>query len=131
MGMIGGEVQLGFNNVSTLWPYVKAGKLVALAVMEPKRMPELPDVPAIAETIPGFDMAPWVGIILPAGVPKPIVDRLTKEILAVMSDPAAIKLFTDQQLVVMTLPGEQFTALIKKDSDKWEKVVKTAGIKME
>jgi tripartite-type tricarboxylate transporter receptor subunit TctC len=131
MGMIGGEVQLGFNNVSTLWPYVKAGKLVALAVMEPKRMPELPDVPAIAETIPGFDMAPWVGIILPAGVPKPIVDRLTKEILAVMSDSAAVKLFTDQQLVVMTLPGEQFTALIKKDSDKWEKVVKTANIKME
>jgi tripartite-type tricarboxylate transporter receptor subunit TctC len=131
MGMIGGEVQLGFNNVSTLWPYVKAGKLVALAVMEPKRMPELPDVPTIAETIPGFDMAPWVGIILPSGVPKPIVDRLTKEILAVMSDSAAVKLFTDQQLVVMTLPGEQFTALIKKDSDKWEKVVKTAGIKME
>jgi len=131
MGMIGGEVQLGFNNVSTLWPYVKAGKLRALAVMEPKRMPELPDVPAVAETIPGFDMAPWVGIILPAGVPKPIVDRLTKEILAVMSDPAAVKLFTDQQLVVMTLPGEQFTALIKKDSEKWETVVKTAGIKLE
>jgi len=131
MGMIGGEVQLGFNNVSTLLPYVKAGKLKALAVMEPKRMPELPDVPAVAETIPGFDMAPWVGIILPAGVPKPIVDHLTKEILAVMSDPAAVKLFTDQQLVVMTLPGEQFTALIKKDSEKWETVVKTAGIKME
>jgi tripartite-type tricarboxylate transporter receptor subunit TctC len=131
MGMIGGEVQLGFNNVSTLLPYVKAGKLRALAVMEPKRMPELPDVPAVAETIPGFDMAPWVGIILPAGVPKPIVDHLTKEILAVMSDPAAVKLFTDQQLVVMTVVGEQFTALIKKDSDKWETVVKTANIKME
>ena len=131
MGMIGGEVQLGFNNVSTLWPYVKAGKLRALAVLEPKRMPELPDVPAVAETIPGFDMAPWVGIILPAGVPKPIVDHLTKEILAVMKDPEAVKLFTDQQLVVMTLPGEQFTALIKKDSEKWGKVVKTAGIKLE
>ena len=105
---------------------MKAKKIVALAVMEPKRMPDLPDIPAISETIPGFDMAPWVGIILPAGVPKPIVDRLTKEILAVMKDPAAVKKFTDQQLVVMTLPGEQFTALIKKDSDKWEKVVKTA-----
>jgi len=131
LGMIGGEVQLGFNNVSTLLPYTKAGKLVALAVMEPKRMPELPDIPAIAETIPGFDMAPWVGVIVPAGTPKPIVDRLTKEILAVMADPAAVKQFTDQQLVVMTLPGEQFTALIKKDSEKWEKVVKTAGIKLE
>ena len=131
MGMIGGEVQLGFNNVSTLLPYVKAGKLRALAVMEPKRMPELPDVPAVAETIPGFDMAPWVGIIAPAGTPKPIIDQLTKEILAVMSDPEAVKIFTDQQLVVMTLPGAQFTALIKKDSEKWEKVVKTANIKLQ
>ena len=131
LGLIAGEVQLSFNNVSTLWPYVKEKKIVALAVMEPKRMPDLPDVPAISETIPGFDMAPWVGIILPAGVPKPIVDRLTKEILAVMKDPAAVKIFTDQQLVVMTLPGEQFTALIQKDSDKWEKVVKSANIKMD
>ena len=91
LGLIAGEVQLSFNNVSTLWPYVKEKKIVALAVMEPKRMPELPDIPAISETIPGFDMAPWVGIILPAGVPKPIVERLTKEILAVMKEPAAVK----------------------------------------
>jgi len=131
LGLIAGEVQLSFNNVSTLWPHVQAGKLVALAVCEPKRMADLPDVPAIAETLPGFEMAPWVGIILPAGVPKPIVERLTKEILEVMKDPAAVKQFTDQQLAVMTLPGEQFTALIKKDSDKWEKVVKTANIKMD
>jgi tripartite-type tricarboxylate transporter receptor subunit TctC len=131
MGMIGGEVQLGFNNVSTLLPYVKAGKLVALAVTEPKRMPELPDVPAIAETIPGFEMAPWVGIIAPAGTPKPIVDRLTKEILAVMNDPAAVKQFTDQQLVVMTLEQDRFAELIKKDLEKWGKVTKTADIKME
>ncbi len=131
LALIGGEVQLSFNNVSTLWPYVKEKKLVALAVCEPKRMPDLPDVPTIAETLPGFDMAPWVGIILPAGVPKPIVDRLTAEILAVMKEPAAVKTFTDQQLVVMALPGEQFTALIKKDSDKWEKVVKTAHISLQ
>ena len=130
LGLIAGEVQLSFNNVSTLWPYVKEGKIRALAVLEPQRMPDLPDVPAVAETVPGLQMAPWVGIILPAGVPKPIVERLTKEILAVMKDPAAVKTFTEQQLVVMTLPGEQFTALIQKDSDKWEKVVKTAGIKL-
>jgi len=131
LGLIAGEVQMSFNNVSTLWPYVKEGKLRALAVLEPKRMPDLPDVPAVSETIPGFDMAPWVGIILPAGVPQPIVDRLTKEILEVMKTPEAVKTFTDQQLVVMTLPGKQFTALIQKDSDKWETVVKTAGIKLQ
>ena len=131
LGMIGGEVNMGFNNVSTLLPYVKSGKLVALAVLEPKRLPELPDVPAIAETIPGFEMAPWLGIIVPLGTPKAIVDRLTKETLAVMADPAAVKQFTDQQLVVMTLEGDKFAALIKKDHDKWEKVIKAAGIKAE
>lgn len=131
LGMIGGEVQMGFNNVSTLLPYVKAGKLVALAVLEPKRMPDLPDVPAIAETIPGFEMAPWVGVILPLGTPKPIVDRLTKETLAAMADPAAVKQFNDQQLVVMTLEGDMFSALIKKDYEKWEKVIKSAGITAE
>jgi tripartite-type tricarboxylate transporter receptor subunit TctC len=131
MGMIGGEVQLGFNNVSTLLPHAQAGKLVALAVAEPKRMPDLPDIPAIAETVPGFEMAPWVGIIAPVGTPKAIVDRLTKETLAVMREPAAVKQFADQQLVVMTLEQDRFADLIRKDLEKWGKVVKAAGIKME
>ena len=131
MGLIGGEVQLGFNNVSTLLPHALAGKLIALAVAEPKRLKELPDIPAIAETVPGFEMAPWVGIIAPAGTPKTIVDRLTKEILAVMRDPAAVKQFNDQQLVVMTLEQDRFADLIKKDLEKWGKVTKTAGIQME
>ena len=131
MGMIGGEVQIGFNNVSTLLPYVTSGKLVALAVAEPQRMPDLPNIPTIAETLPGFDMAPWVGIIVPAGTPKAIVDRLAKETLAVMNDPAVVKQFTDQQLTVMTLEQDRFADLIRKDLEKWGKVVKTAGIKME
>jgi tripartite-type tricarboxylate transporter receptor subunit TctC len=131
MGMIGGEVQAGFNNVSTLLPHVQAGKLIALAVAEPKRMPDLPDVPAIAETVPGFEMAPWVGIIAPAGTPQAIVDRLTKESLAVMRDPAAVKQFTGQQLVVMTLEQGRFAELIKKDLEKWGQVTKAAGIQME
>ena len=62
-------------------------------------MTDLPDVPAIAETVPGFEMAPWVGVIAPVGTPKEIIDRLTKETLAVMRDPAAVKQFTEQQLV--------------------------------
>src|SRR6516164_11531247 len=63
LALIGGEVQMGFNNVQTLLQTVQAGQLVALAVAEPKRMPALPDVPAVAETVPGFEMAPWVGIV--------------------------------------------------------------------
>jgi tripartite-type tricarboxylate transporter receptor subunit TctC len=131
MGIIGGEVQVEFNNVSTLLPYVKDGKLKALAVAEPKRMPEFPDWPAVAETVPGFEMAPWVGLIAPARTPKPIVDRLTEAMLAVMNDPALVKQCAEQQLTVMALGPDAFAKLIRADTDKWGKVVKAADIHME
>jgi tripartite-type tricarboxylate transporter receptor subunit TctC len=131
MAIIGGEVQVEFNNVSTLLPYVKDGKLKALAVAEPKRIPEFPDIPAVAETVPGFEMAPWVGIIAPAGTPKAIVDRLSEATLAVMRDPAIAKQFADQQLTVTALEQDRFAKLIRSDLDKWGKVTKAAGIKME
>jgi tripartite-type tricarboxylate transporter receptor subunit TctC len=131
MGLIGGEVQAGFNNVSTLLPHAQAGKLIALAVAEPKRMPDLPDVPAIAETLPGFEMAPWVGLIVPTGTPKPIVDRLAEETIAVMNDPTVVKQFNEQQLNVMVFEKDKFADLIRNDLEKWGKVTKAAGIAME
>jgi len=131
VALLGGEVQIGFNNVQTLLPHVQSKKLIALAVAEPQRMPELPDLPAVAETVPGFEMAPWVGIIVPAGTPKTIVDHLSEATLAVMRDPAIIKQFSDQQLTVMTLEADRFAELIRKDLDKWREVTKTAGIQME
>ena len=80
---------------------------------------------------PGFDMAPWVGLIVPVGTPKAIVDKLATESAAVMHNPAVVKQFTDQQLVVMLLEREKFADLIRKDSEKWGKVIKSAGIKVE
>jgi tripartite-type tricarboxylate transporter receptor subunit TctC len=131
LGIIGGEVQIEFNNVSTLLPFVKDGKLKALAVAEPKRMPELPDWPAVAETVPGFEMAPWVGMLAPAGMPKPMVDKLTAGMLKILTDPVVIKQFADEQLTVMALPQDRFAALIRSDQQKWQKVIEAAGIKME
>jgi tripartite-type tricarboxylate transporter receptor subunit TctC len=131
VGLLAGEVQVGFNNVQTLLPHVQSGKLIALAVAEPKRMPQLPDLPAVAETVPGFEMAPWVGLIAPVGTPKEIVDRLSEATLAVMRDPDIAKQFADQQLTVMALPPDEFTQLIKSDTEKWGKVTKTAGITLE
>ena len=131
MAIIAGEVQVEFNNVSTLLPYVQAGKLKALAVAEPRRMAQFPDWPAVAETVPGFEMAPWVGIIAPAGTPRAIVDRLTAATLAVMHDESIAKQFADQYLTVMALGPDRFEALIRSDSEKWGQLVKAAGIKME
>jgi tripartite-type tricarboxylate transporter receptor subunit TctC len=129
--LLSGEVQVGFNNVQTLLQFVQEGKLKALGVAEPKRIPQFPNFPAVAETVPGFEMAPWVGIVAPAGTPQAVIDRLSEAMVVVMGDPAIAKQFSDQQLTVMTLAKEEFGKLIKADTEKWRKVVTDANIKME
>jgi tripartite-type tricarboxylate transporter receptor subunit TctC len=129
--LLSGEVQVGFNNVQTLLQFVQEGKLKPLGVAEPKRIPQFPNYPAVAETVPGFEMAPWVGIVAPAGVPQTVIDKLNDTMLVVMNDPAIIKQFADQQLTVMALPKEKFGDLIKADTEKWHKVVTEANIKMD
>jgi tripartite-type tricarboxylate transporter receptor subunit TctC len=131
MALLGGEVQLMFNNVQTVLQNVKAGQMIPLAIAEPARMPALPDIPTVAETVPGFGMAPWIGVIAPLQTPKDVVAKLTQETLAVMRDPEVIKTLEDQQVTPYTLEPAQFTELIKKDLDRWAHVVKTAGIKPE
>jgi tripartite-type tricarboxylate transporter receptor subunit TctC len=131
LALIGGEVQMGFNNVQTLLQNVHAGQLRPLAVAEPQRLAILPDVPTVAETVPGFAMAPWVGIIVPARTPADIVNRLAHASLAVMSDPAVIRLLNDQQVTPMAMRTQEFEQLIRSDLERWANVIKTAGIRPE
>ena len=131
LALIGGEVQMGFNNVQTLLQNVHAGQLRPLAVAEPQRLAILPDVPTVAETVPGFAMAPWVGIIVPARTPADIVNRLAHASLAVMRDPAVIRLLTDQQVTPMAMSTQEFEQLIRSDLERWANVIKTAGIRPE
>jgi tripartite-type tricarboxylate transporter receptor subunit TctC len=129
--LLSGEVQVGFNNVQTLLQFVQEGKLKPLGVAEPQRIPQFPSYPAVAETVPGFEMAPWVGIVAPTGTPQAVIDKLNDVMLVVMNDPAIAKQFADQQLTVMALPKEKFGELIKADTEKWRKVVTEANIKLE
>jgi tripartite-type tricarboxylate transporter receptor subunit TctC len=131
LALIAGEVQLGFNNVQTLLQNVRAGQVRPLGVAEPQRVPALPDVPTVAETVPGFAMAPWVGIIVPAKTPKDLIARLSTETLAVMQNPEVIHLLNDQQVTPMPTGADGFEQLIKSDLDRWANVIKTAGIKGE
>ncbi len=131
LALVAGDVQMGFNNVSTLYQNLQAGQVVALGVAEPKRIPELPNVPAVSETLPGFEMAPWAGIIVPARTPKDIVARLAQETTAVMRDPEVVKLLTEQQLTPYSLEASEFEKLIRQDHEKWATVIKTAGVKPE
>src|SRR5262249_15926686 len=84
-----------------------------------------------AETVPGFEMAPWVGIVAPARTPKEIVERLSKETLAIMHDPQVVKQLTDEEVTAVALTPDRFSELISKDLEKWAGVIKTAGIKGE
>ena len=131
MGILGGDVQVTFNNIQTSLEHVRAGKMIAIAVNEPQRVPSLPDLPTVAETVPGFEMAPWVGIIVPAKTPSDIVERLGREVMAVMNNPEVIKLLTDQYVLPRSIDGKAFGELIKTDLDRWGRVIRAAAIKAE
>jgi tripartite-type tricarboxylate transporter receptor subunit TctC len=129
--VLAGDVQLMYNNVATALPHVEAGKLNGLAVGGSARLPALPNVPTVAETVPGFDVTPWVGLFVPAKTPAEIVARLSKETEALLKDPEVVKIFDANQIRAAFLDTEPFTAQIKKETDDWEKVVKTLGIKAD
>jgi tripartite-type tricarboxylate transporter receptor subunit TctC len=131
MALLAGDVQLMYNNVATALEHVRAGKIVALAVGEAQRLPALPDIPAIAETIPGFEYAAWVGIFAPAGTPKDVVARLSRETAAFLKDPGVMKTFAEQQIVASYRDPEDFARYIRQELDKWAGVIKTLGIKGE
>lgn len=129
--LLAGDVQLMYNNVATALEHVRAGKMVALAVGEAQRLPALPDIPAIAETVPGFEFAAWVGIFAPAKTPRDIVARLSRETSAFLRDPEVTKIFAQQQIVASYRDSEEFTQYIRRELDKWAGVIKTLGIKGE
>ena len=131
MALLAGDVQLMYNNVATALEHVRSGKMVALAVGEAQRLPALPDIPAIAETIPGFEFAAWVGIFAPAKTPPEIVARLSRETAAFLKDPEVLKIFGEQQIVASYRDSDEFAKYIRAELDKWGPIIKTLGIKGE
>ena len=129
--LLAGDVQLMYNNVATALEHVRAGKMTALAVGEAQRLPALPNIPAIAETVPGFEQSAWVGIFAPAKTPREIVARLSRETAAFLKDPEVAKIFEKQQIVASYRDSDDFTRYIRQETDKWQKVIKTLGIKGE
>ena len=128
--LLQGDVHLMFNNVASVLQQVEAGQLRALGVGEPRRLPDMPELPAIAETVPGYEMAAWTGIIGPAGLPKDIVDKLAKATEESLKDPEVVAFFAKQQMVALFKGPDQFAAHIRNDLAKWNKVIEDAGIKL-
>jgi tripartite-type tricarboxylate transporter receptor subunit TctC len=127
-----GRVQLMADNINSIGPHVKASRVRGLAVTSGKRVPAFAELPTIAEAgVPGFDVAAWAGVIVPAGVPKPIVTRLNAEVNKVLAAPAVRDKLPELGLIVAGgTPGE-FAAHIRKEAARWAEVVKRSGAKLE
>jgi len=126
-----GEVQLLYNNVTTSLEHVRAGKTNGLAIGESKRLPGLPDIPTIAETVPGYDFSAWIGIYVPAKTPPAIVAKLSKAVSDFLQIAAVQKYFGDQFITASYKNPDEFSAYIKAELTKWDNVVKSAGIKVQ
>lgn len=127
--LIGGQVQVGFDVMVTALPQVRSGKLRALGVLGAKRFDLLPDVQTVAETVPGYEASTWAGIGVPRGTPPEIIERLNREVNAGLSQPDIRARLADVGTVPMVLSAAAFKAYIAAEATKWDKVVKSAGIK--
>jgi tripartite-type tricarboxylate transporter receptor subunit TctC len=109
-------------------PHIQAGKLRALAVTSPRRDAHLPAVPAIAETYKGFEVYSWVGMIAPAKTPEAILNRLAADMSATLKDPKVAQRLADGGFEVVAGGRQQMNALVKSESQRWARVIKTRNI---
>jgi tripartite-type tricarboxylate transporter receptor subunit TctC len=129
---IGGQVQFNLGSLVQMVPHVRSGKLKALGVSSAKRVPAMPEVPTIAEAgLPGYEVSNWWGILAPAATPSPVLDRLYKEITAILDSPETRKRFELEGADVARMTPAEFANFVGQETVKWTRVVKEAGIKPE
>jgi tripartite-type tricarboxylate transporter receptor subunit TctC len=129
--LLAGQVQVGFDVMVTSLPHVRTGALRALGVAGDNRFDMLPDVPTIAETVPGYEARTWGGVGVPKGTPPAIITRLNHEINAGLAEPAITSRLAEVGTVPMIFTASEFGAFVAAESEKWAKVVKFANIKQE
>jgi tripartite-type tricarboxylate transporter receptor subunit TctC len=130
--LIGGRVALMFDNLTTAIPQIRANKMRPVAVTSERRVAELPEVPTIAESgLKGFVVTPWWGIFAPAGTPKPIIDTLNRDIVAVLHSKDVKDYLASQATEVVSTSPQEFAAYLKTEIVRWGKVVKASGATAE
>ena len=129
---IGGQVPLMFDSLAAALPHIRNGKVKPIAVSSARRSPQLPDVPTIAEGgLPGFESVGWSGIVLPAGTPAPLVERISADIRSVLEDPEFAKKMNDRGGMPDPQTPAEYTAFIKAENAKWDEVARRANIRIE
>jgi tripartite-type tricarboxylate transporter receptor subunit TctC len=130
--LLAGRIDLVFAAAGALLPHIKTGRLRLLAVGSASRDPAMPDVPAVAETVPGFEVVGWYGLLTTAGTPAPVLKKLYTEVVRILGEPDVKTIYANAGLdpAVSASPAD-FSALIARERDKWGKVVRAANIRIE
>lgn len=130
--LLGNQIAIMFDNMPSVIPHVRSGKLHAIAITTSKRSPELPDVPTVAEAgVPGYEAMSWFGMFAPAATPKPVLDKLSGALAKVLANPEVKKKIADQGGEPVNETPAQFATFIKSESAKWGKVVKESGASLD
>ncbi|TCT07660.1 Bug family tripartite tricarboxylate transporter substrate binding protein [Aquabacter spiritensis] len=130
--LVGGQVDVMFDNLPSSIGQIRAGTLRPIAVTSAQRSPALPDVPTIAESgVPGFDASSWFALFAPAGTPKAVVDTLNAEVLKTLQDPAVKQRYAEVGAEMRPMTPDEFGAFVKSEKEKWAKVVKASGARVD
>ena len=129
--VLGGQVPLTFDSLTQGLPYVKSGRLRAVATLGPKRTQVLPEVPTVGETLPGYEVVNWFGIVVPAATPRDIVNRLHSEVVKVLRIPDIRERLSAQGSDPVGSSTEEFGAFMKVETAKWARVIKEANIRAD
>lgn len=132
IALLAGEVKLSLLPGLTVMPHVTAGRLRALAITSAKRSPALPDLPTVAESgLPGFEASQWYGVLVPTGVPKTIISRLNQEFVKAVEIPEISKTLIRQGSIPVSSSPQDFGVFLKAEVERWAKVVKASGARVE
>jgi tripartite-type tricarboxylate transporter receptor subunit TctC len=129
VGLVSGEIQLMISGVSSGLPYIKQRQVRALAVTSPKRVPQLPEVPAVADTVPGYEAGSWYAVLARAGTPRAIIDRLNREAATAINSQEVNSKLVAAGVDPDPMTPEKLGAKIRMETERWGKVVKAAGLK--
>ena len=132
VGILGGQVQMMFDAITTMAPHVKAGKVKAMGTTGRTRSAVLPEVPTVSEAgVPGYEAVIWLGLMAPAGTPRPVLERLNLEVNRILANAEVKETWSKQGAVPMGMSLEQFDKFLRDDIVKWARVVKLSGAKVD
>jgi tripartite-type tricarboxylate transporter receptor subunit TctC len=129
--LVAGQIQVAFGTLPAVLPHAASGKIRIIAAAEKKRIPELPDIPTIDETVPGVINIGWSGIMAPAGTPKPVIEKLNRVANDALKQPGVVEKLSVQGLHVMAATPAEFGTMISDEIDYWSKIIPSIGIQPE